>query len=84
MPLCSWRTMYPFELIKLLFHSRLFVLAVLLVLGDCSGCWITPRRQGILSALIFQEKTQNEPPLTDRLQTAVAQVRRIPSYNMKS
>lgn len=29
---------------------------------------------GILSALIFQEKTQNEPPLTDRLQTAVLQV----------
>ena len=34
----------------------------------------TTIRAGILSALIFQEKTQNEPPLTDRLQTAVAQV----------
>ena len=32
-----------------------------------------PSAAGILSALIFQEKTQNQPPLTDRLQTAVAQ-----------
>ncbi|CAM9232038.1 unnamed protein product [Sphacelaria rigidula] len=33
-----------------------------------------PEIAGILSALIFQEKTQNEPPLTDRLQAAVNQV----------
>lgn len=31
---------------------------------------------GILSALVFQEKTNNEPPLTDRLKAAVDQVRR--------
>lgn len=35
---------------------------------------VDDRITGILSALIFQEKTQNEPPLTDRLQTAMAQV----------
>lgn len=48
---------------------RVFLVVFLFVVWLPHG-----KRAGILSALIFQEKTQNEPPLTDRLQTAVAQV----------
>lgn len=49
-------------------HYDVHLMGVMAALIDWSA--------GILSALVFQEKTNNEPPLTDRLKAAVDQVRR--------
>lgn len=64
----TWIVCYLDKVLVEMDHDDVHLMGVMGALIDLST--------GILSALVFQEKTNNEPPLTDRLKAAVDQVRR--------